>query len=77
MSEALPKVALNLWRSDALVLFGWLMTADLNTVPIAHPAEKPALMDRLTRLEHETEVPGVTHEHIDEARDEAARAMGW
>ncbi|ASR55737.1 MULTISPECIES: hypothetical protein [Cellulomonas] len=77
MSEALPKVAIELWRSDAIVLFDWLMTVDLNTVPITHPAEKQALMDLLTRLEHETDVPCVTQEQIDAARVEVARDMGW
>ena len=46
-------------RADAIVLFDWLKTVDLNDVPIAHPAEKQALADLLTRLEHETDIPGV------------------
>ena len=53
------------------------MSVDLDTVPITHPAEKQALADLLTRLEHETDVPGVTQEQIDEAREEVAREMGW
>jgi hypothetical protein len=44
-------VTLDLWRSDAIVLFDWLMRADLNSVPIEHPAEKQALADLLSRLE--------------------------
>jgi hypothetical protein len=53
------------------------MSVDLNTVPITHPAEKQALADLLTRLEHETDLSGVTQEQIDTAREEIARDMGW
>jgi len=77
MHQPLPKVGIELWRSDAIVLFDWLMSVDLNTVPITHPAEKQALMDLLTRLETETDVPGVTQEQIDAARAEVAHDMGW
>lgn len=72
-----PTVNIPLWRADAVVLFEWLMTVDLNTVPITHPAEKQALMDLLTRLEADTDVPGVTQEDIDAARADVAREMGW
>ena len=77
MDPSLPKVHIELWRSDAIVLFDWVMSVDLNAVPITHPAEKQALADLLTRLEDETDVPGVTQEQIDAARDEVARDMGW
>ena len=77
MDPSLPTVPISLWRSDAIVLFDWLMTVDLNAVPINHPAEKQALADLLTRLEHETDIPGVTQEQIDVAREEVAQDMGW
>ncbi len=77
MHQALPKVGIELWRSDAIVLFDWLMSVDLNTIPTNHPAEKQALMDLLTRLETDTDVPGVTQEQIDSARTEVAHDMGW
>lgn len=77
MDPSLPKVSLELWRADAVVLFDWLMSVDLNAVPISHPAEKQALMDLLTRLEQETDIPGATQEDIDAAREEVARDMGW
>lgn len=77
MDPSLPIVPISLWRSDAVVLFDWLMTVDLDAVPIHHPAEKQALADLLTRLEHETDIPGVTQEQIDTAREEVARDMGW
>jgi hypothetical protein len=44
--------------------------------PHDHPAEKQSLADLLTRLE-ETDVPEVTQQQIDAARDEVARNMGW
>jgi hypothetical protein len=77
MDPSLPRVHVGLWRADAIVLFDWLMTVDLNDVPIAHPAEKQALADLLTRLEHETDIPGVTQAEIDAAREEVSRDMGW
>jgi hypothetical protein len=83
MKVPLPTVDVQIWRSDAIVLFDWLMSVDLNTVPIGHPAEKQALADLLTRLETETDVPygasgtGLTQAEIDTARAEVARDMGW
>jgi hypothetical protein len=77
MDGELPKIRIEIWRSDAIVLFDWLMSTDLNTVPITHPAQKQALADLLTRLEHETDVPGVTQEQIDVAQAEVARDIGW
>jgi hypothetical protein len=77
MDRSLPKVTIELWRSDAIVLFDWLMSVDLNAVPITHPAEKQALADLLTRLEHETDIPGVTQEQIATARQDVAHDMGW
>ncbi|MEV0158279.1 hypothetical protein AB0H57_31985 [Micromonospora sp. NPDC050686] len=76
MNRDLPKVVLELWRADALVLFDWLQDVDLNAVPISHPAQKQALMDLLTRLE-ETDVAEATHEEIDAAKAEVSQDMGW
>ena len=39
--------------------------------------QQKALADLLTRLEHETDIPGVTQVEIDRARDDVARDMGW
>jgi len=77
VDPSLPTVRIDLWRADAVVLFEWLMSVDLDAVPITHPAEKQALTDLLTRLEHETDLPGVTQEEIDDARGQVARDMGW
>ncbi|WP_309075973.1 hypothetical protein [Paenarthrobacter sp.] len=77
MDPSIPTVSVNLWRADVVVLYDWLMSVDLNSVPITHPAEKQALADLLTRIETETDVPGVTQTQIDIARAEVARDMGW
>ena len=73
----IPTVSVALWRPDAVVLYGWLMSVDLNSVPVTHPAQKQALMDLLTRLESETDLPCVTREHIDLAQAAVARDLGW
>lgn len=57
MDELIPKVTIELRRSDAVVLFDWLTSTDLNDVPADHPAGKQALTDLLSRLE-ETAIPG-------------------
>jgi len=83
MSDDLPTVAINLWRADAIVLFDWLMSVDLDRVPIEHPAQKQALADLLTRLETETDVPygesgtGLPQSEIDAAQVAVSRDMGW
>ena len=77
MDQDLPTVHIQLFRSDAVVLFDWLMSVDFDEIPISHPAEKQALADLLTRLEHEADIPGVTQQQIDAARAEVARDMGW
>ncbi|MCO1594141.1 hypothetical protein M8C17_03105 [Micromonospora sp. RHAY321] len=76
VNKDLPKVTLELWQADALVLFDWLQEVDLNAVPISHPAQKQALMDLLTRLE-ETAAADATHEEIAAAKAEVSQDMGW
>ena len=76
-------VQIELWRADAIVLFDWLMSVDLNSVPVEHPAQKQALMDLLTRLETEADVPygeggtGLTQAEIDVAQAALSADMGW
>ncbi|MDO0932612.1 hypothetical protein QQY66_13255 [Streptomyces sp. DG2A-72] len=77
MDPDLPVVRVSLWRADAVVLFDWLMSVDLDAVPIEHPAQKQALVDLLGRLEMDTDVPGVTVEEIAAARADVAKGMGW
>ncbi|MFE5488930.1 hypothetical protein ACFQ7Z_03010 [Streptomyces virginiae] len=71
-----PTVDFRLWRADAIVLFDWLMSTDLNTVPITHPAQKQALADLLARLEEEDIVES-TGKEIAAAQAEVAKNMGW
>jgi hypothetical protein len=77
VDPSLPKVIIRLWRADAVVLFDWLMSTDLNAVPMTHPAQKQALADLLTRLEQETDILPITQEEIDSAQGEIAADMGW
>lgn len=79
MDADLPTVNLKLWRADAIVLFDWLMSTDLNTVPITHPAQKQALADVLSRFEWaaDTDITGSTVEEIAAAQHEVAKDMGW
>ncbi len=76
MDPALPTTLIALWRSDAVVLYDWLMSVDLGSVPVTHPAERQALMDLLTRLE-EADVTDVTQQEIDEAREAVAPESDW
>jgi hypothetical protein len=75
----LPTVSVRLWRADAVVLFDWLMSTDLNLVPVEHPAQKQALADLLSRLEWDVdaEIAGSTAEEVAAAREQVARNMGW
>ncbi|WP_225101396.1 hypothetical protein [Streptomyces sp. CoH27] len=79
MEDDVPTVTVRLWRPDAIVLFDWLMSTDLDTVPISHPAQKQALADLLSRLEWaaDTDVTASTAEEIAAAQQEVARDMGW
>jgi hypothetical protein len=83
MDTTPPTATVTLWRSDAIVLFDWLKSTDLNTVPMQHRAEKQALTDLLTRLEGGTDIPygasgtGLIEVEVDAARAEVAKNMGW
>jgi hypothetical protein len=61
------------------VLFDWLMSTDLDLVPVTHPAQKQALADLLSRLEWaaDTDLTGSTAEEIAAAQQTVARDMGW
>ncbi|KIF72763.1 hypothetical protein QR77_41555 [Streptomyces sp. 150FB] len=79
MEDDLPTVTVRLWRADAVVLFDWLTSTDLDSVPVTHPAQKQALADLLSRLEWaaDTDVTGSTAQEIAAAQQEVARDMGW
>ncbi|MFF2841059.1 hypothetical protein [Paenarthrobacter sp. NPDC057981] len=70
-------VNLELDRADVVVLFNWLMSVDLDDVPISHPSEKQALADLLLGIEMCTDVPEATQMEISQAREQVARNMGW
>jgi hypothetical protein len=79
MEEDVPTVTVRLWRADAVVLFDWLMTTDLDKVPITHPAQKQALADLLSRFDWaaDADVTESTAEEITAAQAEVSRDMGW
>jgi hypothetical protein len=79
MESDVPTVTVRLWRADAVVLFDWLMSTDLNSVPITHPAQKQALADLLSRMEWATDVDltSTTADEVAAAQEVVARDMGW
>lgn len=73
--EPLQRVTLSLWSADAVVLYNWLMSVDIEAVPHEHRGELQALTDLLTALtEH---VEGVSASLINDAREQVAKDMGW
>jgi ribosomal protein S18 acetylase RimI-like enzyme len=40
-----------IWEAEAVALYNWLWTIDLDAVPISHKAERQAFMDLLSRLD--------------------------
>jgi hypothetical protein len=79
MNSALPTITVQLWRADAVVLFDWLMSTDLDTVPVTHPAQKQALADLLSALEWraDADLTGSSVDEIAAARSQVAKDMGW
>jgi hypothetical protein len=73
---SVPQTKISIWRADAVILFDWLMTVDLDAVPVTHPAEKQALADLLATLE-QSDVADVDQSEIDLCRADVARDMGW
>ena len=79
MEESIPTVTVRLWRADAVVLYDWLATTDLSSVPISHPAQTQALADLLSRFEWaaDSDVTGSAPDEIAAAQEDVARDMGW
>ncbi|MFE0689442.1 hypothetical protein ACFV0Z_14985 [Streptomyces xiamenensis] len=77
MSDDLPSVTVKLWSADAVVLFDWLASTDLNAVPFVHPAQKQALADLATALEWDTDVMASTEDEVAAAQEAVARDMCW
>ncbi len=76
MNSELPSVRLKLWRADAVVLFDWLMSTDLDAVPTTHPAQKQAFVDLCDELENQTDVLGASIEEVALAQQEVAKNSG-
>lgn len=72
-----PKVEIALWLEDAIVLFDWISGVDMERLPAEHPAVKQALTDLLTRLEESLPVGDLSEDHVERARHEVAKDMGW
>lgn len=68
---------IDLWPGDAIVLFDWLMTVDLDQVPVEHKAQKQALADLLTALETQVPAAGLTQAQIGRAQHEVSKNMDW
>ncbi len=60
-----------------IVLFDWLMTVDLDTVPVTHKGQKQALMGLLNALEGQTQAIHATKDETASATERVARDMGW
>src|SRR5690625_5933725 len=51
VTENLPKVRIDLWRADAIVLFDWLMSVDLDNVPVEHPSQQQRSEEHTSELQ--------------------------
>ncbi len=78
VERELPTVNVRLWRADAVVLFDWLMSTDLNLVPVEHPAQKQAPSALLSRLEWDVDadVAGATAAEIAAAKGAGGQEHG-
>ncbi|MFI6506342.1 hypothetical protein ACIBCT_01945 [Streptosporangium sp. NPDC050855] len=65
---------LSLRTADAVVLLDWLMSVDLDRLPVRNLAQKQALMDLLQRLDRS--IPGYTPEDVDRAHRLLTSEMG-
>ena len=77
--SSVPTITVQLSRPAAVVLFDWLMSVDLDTVPITHRAQKQALADLLAALEWraDADITGSTAGEIAAAQAEVGKDMGW
>ncbi|WP_157001153.1 hypothetical protein [Agromyces laixinhei] len=76
--ETYPAVELRLWSEDAIVLFDWMQSVDLESVPAEHPAVRQALTDLFSRLEEIIPYEfDLTASRVEQARQRVARDMGW
>lgn len=71
---ALDMIALNLRTADAVVLLDWLISVDLDQLPVQHLAQKQALMDLLQQLDRS--IPGYTLADVEQAHLLLSQEMG-
>jgi hypothetical protein len=76
MTKSTSKVEITLGTSDAIVLFDWLIRADLDTVPADHKAVKQALADLMNELE-QTSIASYSAADLASAQADVSRDMGW
>lgn len=76
MDSEPPSVRLELCRADAVVLFDWLMSTDLDAVPTTHPAQKQVFVHLCDELESQTDVLGAGIEEVALAQQEVAKGIG-
>ena len=73
-----PAVSVELWTEDAVVLFDWLESTDLNLVSAEHEAVKQALTDLYARLEKTVPYEfDMTSERVAAAQQKVSKNMGW
>ncbi len=68
---------LKMYSADFVVLFDWLSSIDFSQLPVTHKAEKQALTDLLSNMEHQVDVTEVTQDEIDLARELVSKDMDW
>ena len=72
-----PTINIELWTEDAVVLFHWLQSVDLDRVPAEHKAVKQALTDLHSRLEEIVPYKfELSPQRISAAQHEVSKDMG-
>lgn len=72
MDSEAPIARIELRRADAVVLFDWLMSTDLDAVPFTHPAQRHAFTHLCDELESQTDVLSASIEEVAVAQQEVA-----
>jgi hypothetical protein len=68
-----------MWSADWVVLYDWLSSVDLSTIPVEHKSAKQALADLMSNMEWnlDADVQSSTIEDIDRARHLVSKDMDW
>jgi hypothetical protein len=67
-------VDVRLWAADAVVLFDWLLRADLDQIPVDDPSQRPALAALLGQMGSVLDVP--SRAQLSDAREQVVRNSG-